>query len=309
MTTDVLPAVALTLDQPHAQDYSLVPPPALPRWKRIMVVARLEGADSLRSRWLQFTTVIYALVFGSFVWLGLRESSVLGFTGLSRVVLHLANAAVLAVPLVALVASCQAVTKARTSGHLELLLVAPLRRTDWFMGLVLARAAVLLAPLLAMLAAAALAGRLLDPLDQALMPMTVHALLVSVTLLWAYLGLGLLISAVAKSLERAVVLALLVWLLSAALHDFALIGVLLQWRVPTPLVFGLAAINPVEAARLAVLSAVDPELSLLGPVGFWMANQLGPQWTYGLGLGWPALVGTVAVLLAGRSVQKRDAVA
>jgi ABC-2 type transport system permease protein len=139
--------------------------------------------------------------------------------------------------------------------------------------------------------------------------MTVHALLVSVTLLWAYLGIGLWISSVAKTLERAVVLALLVWLASAALHDFALIGLLLQWRMPTPVVFGLAALNPVEAARLAVLAAVDPDLSLLGPVGFWIANQLGPQWTYGLGLGWPAVVGTVAVLLAGRRVAKRDAVA
>lgn len=313
MTTDVLPVAALPLDAAHPTDGAAVPlqplPGGLSRWKRILVVARLEGADSLRSRWLQFTTLIYALVFGAFVWLGLRESSVLGFTGLSRVVLHMANAAVLAVPLVALIASCQAVTKARASGHLELLLVAPLRRADWFAGLVFSRAAVLLAPLLGMLAVAALAGRLLDPLDQALVPMTVHALLVSVTLLWAYLGLGLLISAVAKSLERAVVLALLTWLLSAALHDFALIGVLLQWRLPTPVVFALAALNPVEAARLAVLSAVDPDLSLLGPVGFWIANQLGPSWTYGLGLGWPATVGTLAVLLAGRSVQKRDAVA
>lgn len=281
----------------------------LTRWRRILVVARLEGADSLRSRWLQFTAAIYALVFGGFIWLGLRESSVLGFTGLSRVVLHMANAAVLAVPLVALVASCQAVTKARASGHMELLLAGPVRRSDWFLGLLLARAGVLLAPLLAMLATAAVAGSLLDPQDRALVPMTVHALLVSVTLLWAYLGLGLWISAVAKSLERAVVLALLVWLASAALHDFALIGVLLQWRVPTPVVFGLAALNPVEAARLAVLAAVDPDLSLLGPVGFWIANQLGPQWTYTLGLGWPALVGTLAVALAGRRVGKRDAVA
>ena len=313
LTTDVLPATDLDLaaatvaQSAHgtvlpAQNKAL-------RLKRILVVARLEGADSLRSRWLQFTTLIYALVFGAFVWLGLRESSVLGFTGLSRVVLHMANAAVLAVPLVALVASCQAVTKARASGHLELLLVAPLRRSDWFAGLVLARAGILVTPLLAMLLAAAVVGKLLDPLDQALVPMTIHALLVSVTLLWAYLGLGLLISSIAKSLERAVVLALLVWLLSAALHDFALIGVLLQWQLPTPVVFGLAALNPVEAARLAVLCAVDPELSLLGPVGFWIANQLGPQWTYGLGLGWPATVGTLAVLLAGRSVQKRDAVA
>lgn len=279
------------------------------RWVRIGALARLEGSDSLRSRWLQFTAAIYTLVFGAFVWLGLRESSVLGFTGLSRVVLHLANAAVLAVPLVALVATCQAVAKARATGHLELLFVGPLSRLDWFAGLVLARAAVLLAPLLLMLGGAAIAGALLDPDDAALVPMTVHALLVSLSLLWAYLGVGLWISSVSRTLERAVVLALLVWLASAALHDFALIGVLLQWQLPTPLVFGLAAANPVEAARLAVLAAVDPDLALLGPVGFWMANKLGAQWTHAIGLAWPAFVGSVALALAARRVVRSDAVA
>jgi len=67
---------------------------------------RLELNDALRSRWLVFTAAVYALVFTGFIWLGLRESSVLGFTGLSRVVLNMANAVALVVPLVALVASC-----------------------------------------------------------------------------------------------------------------------------------------------------------------------------------------------------------
>ena len=43
---------------------------------------RLELADALRSRWLVFTTASYLGVLGLFGWLGLRESSVLGFTGM-----------------------------------------------------------------------------------------------------------------------------------------------------------------------------------------------------------------------------------
>ena len=64
------------------------------------VLFRLEFAESLRSRWAVFTGVVYGIVFAGFVWLGLRESSVLGFTGLSRVILNVSNAVVLSVPLV-----------------------------------------------------------------------------------------------------------------------------------------------------------------------------------------------------------------
>jgi len=276
--------------------------------RRIAALTRLELADALRSRWLAFTAVIYTLVFGAFVWLGLRESAVLGFTGLSRAVLHVANATVVAVPLVALVASCQSVARARASGHLELILAQPVRRGEWFTALVLSRLAVLLGPLALILGAAAVAGAVTAPADAALGALTVHALLVAGSLVWAYLGLGLVVSAWSPTLERAVVMALVVWLTSAALHDFALIGVLLQWRVPPGVVFGLAAANPVEAARLAVLAGVDPELSVLGPVGFWIANQLGPTATYAFGLGWPALVGTAAVALAHRRVVRGDAI-
>jgi ABC-2 type transport system permease protein len=278
------------------------------RAQRIGALARLEWSDSLRSRWLQFVAFVYVLVFGTFIWLGLRESSVLGFTGLSRVVLNVANATVIAVPLVALVATCQAIARARTSGHLELLFTQPIQRSDWFAGLVISRIAVLLAPLVALLAATWLAGKVVRADDAALVPMILHALLVSSSLVLAYLGIGLLVSALAKSLEHAVVLALLVWLGSVALHDFALIGLLLQWRVPAPVVFALAAVNPVEAARLAVLASVDPELSVLGPVGFWIANELGANRAYFFGLVWPALVGLLSLWAALRLVKKGDSV-
>src|SRR6185436_8036190 len=70
---------------------------------------RLELADALRSRWLSFIVLVYGVVFGTFIWLGLRESSVLGFTGLSRVVLNVSNAVVVVLPLVALVATTQTI--------------------------------------------------------------------------------------------------------------------------------------------------------------------------------------------------------
>jgi len=269
---------------------------------------RLELNEARRSRWLTFTAGVYAVVFAGFVWLGLRESSVLGFTGMSRVVLNMANAVTLVVPLVALVASSPCIVRARQSGFFELMLTQPARRADWFASVVLSRLFVVVAPLAVLFAGALVAGPLLDPADAALAGVVARSVATTASLAWAFLGIGFWVSSVARSPERATVLALLACLLSSALHDFALVGVLLRWKLAPGAVFALAALNPAEAARIAILSSVDPDLSVLGPVGFWLANTLGPRLALGVGVAWPALLGTFAMWRAARRLDRSDLV-
>jgi ABC-2 type transport system permease protein len=273
---------------------------------RSRVLFSLELAEALRSRWILFTSAVYTVVFAAFVWLGLHESSVLGFTGLSRVVLNVSNAVVLAVPLVALVATSQALVKPRQSGFFELVLSQPVRRSEWLLGAVAARLIVVVAPLLLLFGAAVVASWFGQPKDTALLPTIARCLGVTVSLAWAFLGIGFWISSVSRTAERATVLALLAWLMASALHDFALIGALLQLRWPPQVVFALAAANPVESARIAVLSSVDPELSVLGPVGFWLANTLGARLMLAVGIVWPALLGTTGLLAAHRRLNRAD---
>lgn len=272
------------------------------------VFFRLEIAEAMRSRWLVFTALVYGLVFAGFVWLGLRESRVMGFTGLSRVVLNVSNAIVLAVPLVALIATSQVIVKARHSGYFELMLSQPVRRSEWFVAAVGSRLVVIVGPLLVLFAAALIGSALGAQRDAAMGPIVARCLAVTVSLAWAFIGIGFWISASARTSERAIVLALLAWVVASALHDFALIGALLRVRLAPEIVFGLAAANPVEAARIAVLSGVDPELSVLGPVGFWLANTLGPRLMLAVGVGWPALLGTVGLLAAERRLVSSDLV-
>ncbi|HEU4735087.1 MAG TPA: hypothetical protein VFT22_44655, partial [Kofleriaceae bacterium] len=85
---------------------------------------------------------------------------------------------------------------------------------------------------------------------------------------------------------------------AVALLDAGLIGLLLRWRLPAHLVFALAAANPVEDARLALLSGVDRDLSTLGPVGFYLAGRLGDTALYALGVAIPVAWGTLAWLAA-----------
>jgi ABC-2 type transport system permease protein len=262
------------------------------------VLFRLEMAEALRSRWLLFTGVVYALVFGLFVWLGLRESTVLGFTGLSRVVLNVTNAVVLAVPLVALVSTSQSLVRARQSGFFELMMTQPMKRSAWLLSAMGSRLLVVLGPLVILLLVALALGS--DPV------ITSRALAVTASLAIAFVGMGFWISSVAKTPERATVLALVAWLLASALHDFALIGLLLRFKMTPQIVFGLAALNPVEAARVAILSGVDPELSVLGPVGFWLANTLGPTSILLIGVLWPTSLGAFAAWRAARRLHRSD---
>jgi hypothetical protein len=93
-----------------------------------------------------------------------------------------------------------------------------------------------------------------------------------------------------------------------ALLDFAGIALLLQWRVPAPAVFALAAANPVQTARMALLSSAEPTLATLGPVGFYLANHVGPDALFALGIAWPLVVGGAAWAVAWWSFRRGDAV-
>lgn len=267
---------------------------------------RLELSDALRSRWVVFTAASYVLVFGAFVWLGLRESSVLGFTGLSRVVLNVSNAVVIVLPLVSLVATHQSVVRARATGLFELVLAQPVRREAWLISAVCSRLLVIVGPLAVLLVAALVVGAFSG--EASLAPLVVRSLLVVTSLSVGFVGVGFLLSSAARSTERATVYALVVWLGVSVLHDFGLIGLLLRWRLSPVLVFVLAALNPVESSRIAILSGVDPELSVLGPVGFWLANTLGARWALLLGVGWPVAVGALALLVARRNLRRCDLV-
>ena len=94
----------------------------------------------------------------------------------------------------------------------------------------------------------------------------------------------------------------------AKLIRFGLISVMLQWRVNPETVFLLASLNPIQAARMALLSGASSELSVLGPVGFYLSNRVGAQGLYALGVLWPFTLGGVAWAIALVSFRRADIV-
>lgn len=273
----------------------------------LWALARLEFAEVVRSRWLLVCLGLYGALAAVFVLVGMRESSVIGFTGMGRVLFSLCHALVLLLPLVALAVTGQVVNRAREEGALELFLSHPVRRSSYFAAVTGVRYLALAVPLVVVLAALGVIGR--AAYGQAVpWPFVARAAAVCAALLWAFATLGIAISVRVRHPARAMTYLILFWVAGVALMDFALIGAMLSWRFQPQAVFLLAALNPVECARLALLSAAEPDLATLGPVGFYLATRLGRSALFALGIGWPLLFGTLAYAWAGRSFRRGDIV-
>lgn len=266
---------------------------------RLRALVRLDLGEVRRSRWLVFSGALYVALASVFVLVGLRESRVMGFTGMERVLFSLGHTLVALLPLLALTASGLVVSRARTDGTLEFLFSHPLTRADYLGAVTLVRYGTLLAPLLVLFPGLALVGVALFG-QSVPWAFLVRAIVVSAALLWSFTGIGFAISTSVREPERALVYVLLAWVLCVALLDFGLVGAMLQWDLPPRVVFVLAALNPVELARLALLSGTDPTLSTLGPVGYYLANSLGAFWLLVAGVLWPVLLGFAGWAIAAR---------
>jgi Cu-processing system permease protein len=269
--------------------------------------ARLDAAEALRSRWFVFCALVYLALAGVFMAASAQQSTLFGYGGTDRVLLAFGNALLLTLPLLALLATGTVIGRARDDGSLELLLSHPIRRASYFAAVSLVRLAVLYLPLVALTLAAALFGRVAlgAPVPW---PFVARALAVSAGLAIAFAGIGIAISTFVRHAGRAMVALLLSWALAAALYDFGLVGAMLRLRLEPRLVIALAAVNPVEAARLALLSGLTPDLPTLGPVGFWLATRIAPGVRLALGVAWPALVGLAAWAAACRRFARGDVV-
>ena len=134
----------------------------------------------------------------------------------------------------------------------------------------------------------------------------IRGMVVSTALLLCFVAIGLCLSTFVRNQAKALMFTILVWAAGVAFIDFGLVGLMLQWEMPPSAVFALAMLNPVQCSRLALLSAVQPELSTFGPVGYFLANRIGSTGLLVLGIGWPLLLGSTAWVWSLRAFRRRD---
>jgi ABC-2 type transport system permease protein len=260
--------------------------------KQLWLTARLDIVESLRARWF----IIYTGVFGGIVALlflfGLTESRVLGFIGLSRLLVTYIQLTMAILPIFVLITTVRSVAGDREAGVFEYLLSLPVSLGAWFWGKILGRYIVVFAPVfLAMFAAVliALAKEIPIPWD-----MFGYYTALLATMALCFLGLGMLISSVARSTDMAQGAAFMTWLILLLFLDLILLGVMIQGRIAPEIAVGIALANPLQVFRTAALALFDPQLIVLGPSAYVILDTFGVFGYKVFALVYPATIGLSA---------------
>ncbi|CAA7615520.1 ABC transporter permease [Magnetospirillum sp. SS-4] len=257
----------------------------------LMLTARLDIAESLRARWFMF----YSLVFGGIVMLlfvfGLTESRILGFTGLSRLLVTYIQICVAILPVFILITTVRSVAGDRDAGVFEYMLSLPVPLHAWFWGKMVGRFVVVFLPVFGAMALA-VAYTLLRGVEVDWTLFLLYTTLL-VALSWAFLGIGMLVSTLARSPDVAQTGAFLVWLVLLLFLDLILLGVMIRQQLPVEAVIGVAVANPLQSFRTAAILLFDPEMLLLGPAAYVILDALGRTGYLAFAVLYPIALGTV----------------
>ncbi|MCP5037527.1 MAG: ABC transporter permease [Rhodobacteraceae bacterium] len=237
------------------------------------LMMRLELTESLRSRWFHFYALVLIGLMLLLILTGVSESRVLGFTGLSRLLVTYIQIAMAVLPLFIIVVTARSMVGDREAGNLEYMLAFPVGLAAWFWGRFLARLLLILAPVLLALALAAAYGAVKGH-EIPWSHVGLYSGLVA-ALATCFLGLGFLLSAISRSTEVALGASLLIWLLLVALLDLLLLSILIKAQMPPDMVIGVALANPLQSFRTASMILFDPQLILLGPASYVILDFFG----------------------------------
>ncbi len=272
--------------------------------KTLWLTAKLDIVESLRARWF----LIYSLVFGGIVALlfafGLTESRVLGFIGLSRLLVTYIQLAMAILPIFVLVTTVRSVAGDREAGVFEYLLSLPVGLAAWFWGKFLGRYVTIFLPVFV-----AMLGAVLWALIKGIeVPwgMFIYYTALLASMAWCFLGIGMLISTLARSTDVAQGTAFMVWLLMLVFLDLILLGVLIQGQVSPETVIGIALANPLQVFRTAALALFDPQLIVLGPSAYVILDTFGVLGYKVYALAYPVFLGSAAALAGFLTFRKTD---
>ncbi len=241
--------------------------------RNMMLIAKQDITGSLRSRWF----IGYSLVFIFLVVLifvsGVTESRVMGFTGLTRMLLVFIQACNIIMPVFVLVTTVRSITGDRESNVLEYMLSFPVSLFSYYFGKLIGRFIIIFLPLLLALILSLIIG----VLKTHQVPVDLFVLYIGLLAFnsFAFLGIGFFISSVIKSMEFALGISLFVWLFLIAFIDAALIGLMIKQLVPETVVYMAALLNPVQVFRIGAISLFDPVLSVIGPASFFILDTVG----------------------------------
>jgi ABC-2 type transport system permease protein len=262
--------------------------------RHLWLTAHTDVLESLRAKWF----FAYTLIFGGLVALlfafGLTESRIMGFTGLSRLMVTYIQLAMAILPVFVLVTTVRSVAGDREAGVYEYLLSLPIGLAAWYWGKLAGRFLVVFLPVFLAMLGAVLWG-LFRGVEVPWALFTYYTGLL-MALAWCFLGLGMLLSTLTRSADVAQASAFVVWLTLLLFLDLILLGVMIRNQLPPETAVAIALVNPLQVFRTGAMMLLDQQLVMLGPSAYVILDTFGERGYMAYALIYPMVVGTLCAL-------------
>jgi len=274
--------------------------------KNLLLIAYLDLKESIRANWF----IVYSIVFGGLIALffiaGITESQVMGFSGLSRLLLMYIQVTIVILPIFILVTTVRSISGDRDSHILEYMLSFPISLKQYYWGKVFGRFITVFLPVFMAMFFAIIYGTF----KGASVPWEIFFLYTGLLFAMssAFLGIAFFVSSIVKSSEMALGISFFVWIFLLAFIDIALISLMMQQRLNTELIIGIAMINPMEIFRVAAISLFDPQLTVMGPVAFYILDMMSQRLFVLISVLYPVLLGVLFAFMGFRIFSKKDLV-
>jgi len=274
--------------------------------KNLYLIAYLDLKESMRAKWF----LVYSLVFGGLIALffiaGVTESQVMGFSGLSRLLLMYIQITIVILPIFILITTVRSISGDRDNHILEYMLSFPISLKQYYWGKIIGRFVTVYMPVFFAMVIAIVYGSSIG----ASIPWAIFFLYTGLlfALSSAFLGIAFFISSFVKSSEVALGVAFFVWIFLLAFIDIALISLMMQQRFNEELIIFMALANPMEIFRVAAISLFDPELTVMGPVAFYILDSMSQVMFVVLSIAYPLVLGLVFAYGGFSIFKKKDLV-
>jgi ABC-2 type transport system permease protein len=258
--------------------------------KHLWLTAWADIVESLRARWF----MVYTAIFGSIVVLlfifGLTESRIMGFTGLSRLLITYIQLTMAILPIFVLITTVRSLAGDREAGVFEYMLSLPIGLAAWFWGKMVGRFVVVFLPVFAAMLGAIIWGMVRGASVPYELVGYYTALLM--VLSWCFLGIGMLISTLARSADVAQGAAFIIWLFLILFLDLILLGIMIRESLPPETAVAISLANPLQVFRTASMLLFDAELVLLGPTAYVILDLFGRTGYLVWALVYPLIIGS-----------------
>lgn len=260
--------------------------------KQLMQMAWADIGESLRARWFLVYTIVFGGVMVGLFASGLTESRVMGFTGLSRMLVTYLQITMALLPIFMLITTVRSVVGDREAGVFEYILALPVGIGPWYWGKLVGRYLVVFLPVFGSMVAAVIWGLIQGVTIPWFQILFYVGLLAS--LAWCFLGIGMLVSTLSRSTDVAQGAAFLIWLFFLLFLDLILLGLLIQEGLPAESAVAIALVNPLQVFRTASMLLFDPQLVLLGPSAYVILDNFGQKGYLVWAMTYPIILGLVS---------------